>query len=491
MRTLRSPPPDTAGSSLLDGMGHMADPQQVRDVELGAPENEQAGIGVSRTSIRRMLQSAFGTAILQATSTGLGFLTAVLLARVLGQDGYGRYTFTITWAAFLTIPALIGMDQFLVRGIARYEVERSWSLMKGLLRRANQTVLLTSLAVAVVGCATALLWLSDALKGPFCLAMVLVPIGTLTLLRQGAMQALGQVATGQLPEYLIWPSLTIIGIGVLAALGGSDLTPTTAMAANVAGMTAASITGSVLLLRALPSVLRTVKPAYATGEWTRASLRIMLVNGVWMTNRYVGLLILGTLDNTRATAVYGVVEKGAALIVMVHFAVNMPLAPAIARLHAQADFSGLERATQHMARVATLISLPLCAAFAILPSVYLGIFGPGFQAGSTAMAILAFAQLVNAATGPASNLLIMTGNENSAVRATVAGMIVNVVLAVALVPLLGMTGSAIAFASSLVSWNVALVVMARRRVGVNATAFRRLAMVRLVQAGTRSFDQTA
>ncbi len=436
-----------------------------------------------RTSIKVMLRSAFGTAILQGTSTGLGFLTAVLLARLLGQNGYGRYTFTITWAAFLTIPALVGMDQFLIRGMAGYEVAKSWSLMKGLLRRTNQIVLLTSLTIAGCGCAIGVLCLSSSLAAPFCVAMLLVPIGAVTLLRQGAMQAIGRVVTGQLPEYLIWPALTIAGIGVLAVVGGGALTATTAMAVNVVGMAVACGVGIVLLLRALPPVLRTVRPAYKTGEWTRASSRIMLVNGVWMTNRYVGLLVLGTLDSTRATAVYGVVEKGAALIVMVHFAVNMPLAPAIARLHAQADRWGLEHATEHMARVATLVSLPLCVAFAVFPGVYLGIFGPGFQTGATAMAILAFAQLVNAATGPAGNILIMTGNERSAVRATVGGLLVNVVLAVALVPSLGVTGSAIAFAASLISWNVALVVMARRRVGVNATAIHYLRMVKPARVG--------
>lgn len=434
------------------------------------------------TSIRHMLKSAFGTAILQGTSTALGFLTAVLLARLLGQDGYGRYTFTITWAALLTIPALAGMDQFLVRGMARYDVEQRWGLMKGLIRRANQIALLAALALAGCGCAVALLWLSEPLVAPFCVAMLLVPITVLTRLRQGAMQAIGRVVTGQLPEYLIWPVLTIVGVAGLALIGGSALSSTTALAANVTGMAVASIVGAILLIRSLPRALRSVSPAYATGEWTGASLRIMLVNGLWMINRYVSLLVLGTLDGTRATAVYGVVERGAALIVMVHFAVNMPLAPAISRFHTQADHAGLERTTEHMARVATLVSLPVCAAFALFGGVYLGIFGKGFQAGTAAMAILALAQLVNAATGPAGNLLIMTGNERSAMRATFAGLAINIVVAAALVPLLGITGSAIAFASSLIAWNLALVVMARRRVGVNATAFRTLAMVKSAPA---------
>jgi O-antigen/teichoic acid export membrane protein len=432
--------------------------------------------GASRNAVGRMLRSAFGTAVLQGISTGLGFLTALVLARLLGQNSYGRYTFALVWASFLTIPAVVGMNQFLIRGIAHYEVEQKWQLMKGLLRRTNQIVLLTSVTIAAVGCTVAVLWTSPAMVGPFCVAMLLVPITALTLLRQGAMQAIGRVVTGQLPEYLIGPVLILVALGVLILLGGGALTPTTALGAYVVGMTVAFVVGAVLLRRALPSVLDSVRPEYATRQWLRASLPMMLVNSVWMTNRYVGIIVLGTLDSPRATGVYNVVEKGAALIVVVHFAVNMPLAPTIARLYAKGDPRALERAIRHMARVATLVSLPLCAAFALFPSVYLGIFGPGFVIGSTAMTILALAQLVNAATGPASNVLIMTGHERPAVTATAAGLLVNLVLAIALVPLLGITGSAIAFASSLVFWNVTLVIMARRLVGVNATAFRRLAM---------------
>ena len=116
-------------------------------------------------------------------------------------------------------------------------------------------------------------------------------------------------------------------------------------------------------------------------------------------------------------------------------------------------------------------------AFAAFPGVFLGFFGSDFQAGSTALTIVALGQLVNAAAGPSGVVLIMTGHEMLAARAVGAGALANLVLAILLVPPLGVTGSAIAFASSLVLWNVALVVIARRRLGVNVTAFRRLALI--------------
>jgi O-antigen/teichoic acid export membrane protein len=437
----------------------------------------------ARPAIRRILLSAYATAVLQGASMAMGFATAVLLARFLGGEGYGRYVLAFAWASILTTPAILGLDRFLVRGIAVYEVQQKWRLMGGLLRRTNQLVLFTSTVIVGVGCVVAVLWLSRPLRWPFCVAMLLIPITALTLLRQGAMQAIGRVVTGQAPEYLIRPGLILAGIGALELLGGGALTPTSALAANVAGVTVAFIVGALALRRALPAALRSVRPLYATRDWMRASLPMMLIGGVWMLNSYLTTLLVGTLDGVRAAGVYSVAQKGAELIVMLLVAANMPLAPAIARMHEHGDRAGFQEVIQRVAQATLFSSAPVAAAFIVFPGVYLGIFGSGFQTGASALIILALGQLVNAAAGPAGNVLIMTGHERLAVRGMGVGLLANLLLGIALIPPLGVTGGAIAFASSLVVWNVVLVVLARRRIGVNVTAFRRLAISAGAQIG--------
>lgn len=434
------------------------------------------GARPARSVVRQILLKASATTILQGTSLAMGFITAVLLARFLGSTGYGEYAFALAWAGLLAIPAILGLDRFLVRGIAVYEVENRLPLMRGLLRRTNQLVLLTSLTVAGVGCVVSIIWLSSPLRWSFCVAMLLVPLTTLTLIRQAAMQAIGRVVSGQLPEYLIRPILILVGIGVLRVFGGDVLNATTALAANVVGVAVAFIVGATLLLRALPGVLHSVRPEYATREWLRAALPMMLISGVWAANNYCTTLVVGTIDGPRAAGIYSVVEKGAELIVLILIAANIPLAPVIARMHARNDRVGLQHATERVAQATLLASAPLAIAFAVFPGVYLGIFGASFRAGSTALTILALAQLINAAAGPAGNVLLMTGHERSAVRGVVAGLIANLVLGVVLVPPLGVTGGAIASGSSLVLWNTILLMLARKRVGINVTAFSRLAI---------------
>lgn len=429
-----------------------------------------------------MLASASATAVMQGVSNLMAFFVAILLARFLGARGYGLYTLAFSWAGFLMIPAILGLDRFLVRGVAVYEVHDQWSLMKGLLQRTNQLVLLTSTTIAGLGALVAVTWMSPALRGPFCVAMLLIPLTCLTMLRQGAMQAIGRIVSGQLPEYLIRPTLILAGVVALEFVGGGALTPTTALAANVTGVAVACAVGATLLVRALPARLRQVRAKFATREWLGASLPMMLISGVWLANGYATTIVVGTLDGPRSAGVYSVVQRGAEVIVVLLFATNMPLAPAVARLYARGDHEGLEHTTEQMARAALVVSIPLALALMVFPSIYLGLFGSSFQVGATAMIIVAFSQLVNATAGPSGNVLIMTGNERIAAYGVAVGLFVNIGLAFVLVPSLGVTGGGIAYASSLILWNAILVVAARRRVGVNVTAFRRLAISAKPQA---------
>jgi O-antigen/teichoic acid export membrane protein len=271
-------------------------------------EGLEPPIGPARPAIRPLLVSASATVMLQGGSLVIGFGTSVLLARFLGGEGYGQYVFALAWVGLLMIPAILGLDRFLVRGIARYEVRQEWGLMRGLLRRANQFALSISVAITIVGWIIAALWLASPLRWPFCIAMLLIPITSLTILRQAAMQAIGRVVSGQFPEYLIRPVLILAVICALRLAGDHALTSTTALAANVTGVAVAFIVGALLLRRALPRVLRSVRPRYCTRQWLRASLPMMLISGIWMANNYVTTLIVGTGGGPPAARVVSVVE---------------------------------------------------------------------------------------------------------------------------------------------------------------------------------------
>jgi O-antigen/teichoic acid export membrane protein len=146
--------------------------------------------------------------------------------------------------------------------------------------------------------------------------------------------------------------------------------------------------------------------------------------------------------------------------------VNFLILPNIAGMHARGDRIGLQHLVTKAARI---VSLMAAAGLAILlfaghPLLSL-MFGAEFTEAYMALIILAFGQLVNALFGPVALVLNMTGHERLTLIGVLVAVGVNVLLNLLLIPRFGMEGAACASAAALITWNVVLAIILRRRVG--------------------------
>ena len=101
----------------------------------------------------------------------------------------------------------------------------------------------------------------------------------------------------------------------------------------------------------------------------------------------------------------------------------------------------------------------------LFPKLLLGIFGKEFVAGTLAFLILSVGRLISSLSGPAGNILQMTGNQNIYAIILMIGAILNVVLNLILIPLYGINGAAIASMSSLIVWNLSMVLVVKQKFG--------------------------
>ena len=99
-----------------------------------------------------LIKGAAGSFVLQVGFAGFAFLNAIILARVLGAEGYGTFANAMAWVSLLTIPATFGFGILLVRDTAIYRSQGKWGLLKGLLRFADRFVLVLSIILALGGC---------------------------------------------------------------------------------------------------------------------------------------------------------------------------------------------------------------------------------------------------------------------------------------------------------------------------------------------------
>jgi O-antigen/teichoic acid export membrane protein len=91
---------------------------------------------------------------------------------------------------------------------------------------------------------------------------------------------------------------------------------------------------------------------------------------------------------------------------------------------------------------------------AVFAPFLLRIFGPDFSTGRTALTILALAMLVNMGTGTVTVILLMSGKSSWNLANTAGAAAVNVGLNLLLIPHLGMTGAAIAWAAAICVQNL-------------------------------------
>lgn len=421
----------------------------------------------------RLIRGAVGSFGLKIAGTGLTFIRSLMFARLLGTDGLGIYAYAITWVGLLTIPAKLGLSQLIVREIAIYQTQSAWGLMGGLLRWSNQAVLIASIALALI--AGGIAWnlqvdTNFQMILALCVALISLPIASLTNLRVSAMRGLHQVVLGQLPEVLIAPLLLITFTGSGYLILKEDLSTSWVVAMHVLAMGITFLIGVRLLNRALPKVVKDAVPKYQARKWLSSGLPLMFLGAMHIINSQTDVLMLGALKGAEAVGIYVVVNRLSSLIVFMLISVNSVLAPNIASLYAEGKIEQLQRVITKSSRVVFFASFCVTGSLIGFSYWFLLLFGKDFIQGQNTLIILCIGQLVSAAAGPVDLILNMSGYENYTAMSMGASAVLNVILNVLLIPQWGIEGAAIATASSMIIWNIFSFTWVRKKVGIDSTA---------------------
>ncbi len=408
---------------------------------------------------------AIGTVVLNVVTIVVNFAMTLVLSRELGASGYGAFAFGLAWSAVLSVPAVLGLTPLVVRNVAAYSSRSDWTLLRGLLRRSNEVVLLTSVLVVGVGAIVGWVLVGDEpeLFRPFLVALFLVPLVSLTTLRQSAMQGLGKVVVGRVPETLLAPLLFLVLVAAAAPALGDLFSATTAMTLQVGAQVVAFATGIVLLRRALPLQVRGADAEYETRVWLRSALPLFVMSALMALNAQVGTIFLGAMDGATAAGVYSVASKVALFTSFFWLAATYPLMPAVARLHAQGRRAELQRMLTRGAVITSVCAAVIALVLIVFSRQFLALFGQDFGEGVWPLRILALGELGKVLTGFAGLALVMTGFERDLTVGVAIGAVANVALSALLIPAWGVNGAAGAAAVSVVASNLFLAYLLWKR----------------------------
>jgi len=423
----------------------------------------------------KLVRDGIGSLVLRLLTIILSFLMSVVLAKSLGAEGYGIYSYVFAIVSILSIPAEFGLPTLVLRETAKNVANENWNLVKGIWQWSSKIVAFL-MVLMFIGALIAYLILDDQFsqiyQRTFLLGLILIPLLSLGHLRGSALKGLKKVLLGQLPEQIITPSGLIILVLILSYIFSKEMTPDLAMGLYGLSAGIAFLVGAVLLIKQTPQEVRKVKGIAEEKKWLLSAIPLALVNGIALLNKWISIVILGLYVSSAEVGIFRVAIQISILASSGLQVVNLVIAPQFASLYAKGDLQRLQRLATVGARAVLLFNLLVTAFFVLFGKFFLNlVYGQEYVIGYSAMLILLVGQFINSATGSVGFLLNMTDREKLTVRGTTAAVIINIVLNLILSPILGINGSAIAIAISVAISNIILWWLVRKHLGINSLAF--------------------
>jgi O-antigen/teichoic acid export membrane protein len=421
--------------------------------------------GVAAGSVDRRADAAHAarsglTQILTMLGNGLLPLHRMLVSRLFGQTAYGIYRTGADACEVLVRAGMAGCDKAMLRFVALHRIagetrEEAEALGSGL-RLAGGILSLLALGLAAAAPWLARVWGNGAFRfvlpvlSPSIVAAGLVivlmaatlaaKVTRVNLLVRGTAEPLLLVAATLL-AWALHPT-----IGALAVAHASAYVALATLAwIGTSVVLGRGRLGAALRARGHPGLARFALPIGASE----------LMNGILQR---ANIFILSAFAGAPAVAVFAASEELGRSVAGIRYAFDAVASPLMAESLRQRDRERLRYNLALMTRWVTSASAPIAATLLALRPQLLALYGPGYQRGATAMALLVLGHLVNGVLGLTPFVIVMSGRTKIFFWNNVGATLLNLALSLALIPRWGVTGAAVASLVSVAALQAALVV---------------------------------
>lgn len=424
------------------------------------------------TPAQQLARGSLISFLLQAIGAGLIFSSELVLARALNTQGYGLYATTFAWLQVLTLVALLGSNNLLLRFIPAYVATKQWSLLHGLLRQCGRGAILIGVCIFI---ATVLIlyFLSDRISSDirwaFIIGIAALPVYALSLQRQAILRGLHYVASALSPEYIIRPLALLAFVSCFVWGLNIPLSAAEILALNGVAILLSFVVGWYWQRRSMPAEIASAPVSTRSSEWLDISIPLFLIAMLQLLIVRMDIILLGAIAGHEQAGIYAAASKVSELIVFALAAANVVVAPIVAGLYAGGDMHGLQNVMVRLAAGVLAFTVPLVLLVVSTGHAVLGVFGAEFQVAYVPLLILVCGQIVNALSGPVDFIMYMTGHQKQALQIFALVTVLNLALNLLLIPAYGLEGAAIATASSVIIWNLLMRYYVRSRLGIEAS----------------------
>lgn len=389
------------------------------------------------------------------TSAVMGLLFTVVIGRVLGPSGAGVVLQAIAAFTIALSVARAGLDTTAVWLLPRVTHEDPRRLRSALASLLVPAVVFGSVAgFGLYAVGTALQARQQPLSEALHSMAWFLPFATVMTVALSATRGLGGVRPYVLVNSIGIPTARPVLVLATAWLASGSL------AAALAWSAPLPVGALVSVLLVIRIGRRFERANGGGGEWipTRPLVRRVCkfaaprsISGVLeQAMTWLDVLIVGLLLTPAAAGIYGAATRFVGAGMILNTTLRVVVAPIYSRSLGLGQVEQAQQVYSTTTKWIVLCSTPICLAFAFFGGTTLGLLGPGFRSGATALLILACGLAVVLLTGNIHSLLLMSGHSGLAALNKLAALTANVLGLLLLVPHLGIEGAALAWSVSMV-----------------------------------------
>jgi O-antigen/teichoic acid export membrane protein len=399
-------------------------------------------------------------------SGAVAFVLTMIVAHALGATAAGVFLEVTALFTILSSVAELGASAGIVRYLARslalgrpQDVRPQVSLAIWPVLAAGT---LLGLILFVLAPQLSVILINDGNRDDAVMAMrvlaILLPLDAGATVLQRAAQGLGSMVPFVSLTNIGLPLSRVLLAAVVAVAGMGTAAMALAWGVPIVAGVLVTVPWLLLLVRraegtqVADSTLRS--PRQLADEFWRFTSYQAVAGIMQVVLLWVDVLLVGALRTAEEAAVYSGASRYVSTGKIMLTAITFVIGPQLAGLMAQGSWHRARRVYQTSTLWLTALAFPAYLLLATWAPLLMSLFGPGFEEGAWALAILSLANLVNMSTGAVKSMLLMGGKSSWVLWDTALALAIDVVLNLILIPPYGMNGAAIAWAASIVAVNL-------------------------------------
>lgn len=407
---------------------------------------------------------------------GLGFLMQLIVARLLGSDGFGDYIYVLTWMTGLTVVGTLGFDVASIKFVSTYKSNIDWATLKGFLRISRSIVFICAgtvgfLFMVALNPISNFFQISGELKETFSIAIPLLVILSLIQTHAGVLRGFGNVRNALIPQTIVYPLFLLTSILVIHYSGTAVLGSSIVMLVNVSSALLILFLQVFLIEKSKPKELTHTKTNTRIKEWVSVSLPMALTSGSLALFRIVDILIVGAFLGTKLAGIYAIASRIAKLTSFGLQAVNMVVAPTFASLSNKGDNKNLQHIATKSAWLTFLATAPIILLLYIFADSILNMFGEDFVIGLTVLNILLVGEFINTLSGSNGILMNMSNMQREQSKIYYQSLMFLIMITSLCTYFWGIIGAAVAVAVVVSARNILTLFKLWKLARLNTTVF--------------------